>query len=104
VAWTDLARCLVTTGDLAGWRRLNAELIRHFEGSRSAEIRHDVARACVLAPEGTSDRELPVRLAELAIPEAVSDADKSGYLITLGAALYRAGRYQAAIDRLVESQ
>jgi WD40 repeat protein/tetratricopeptide (TPR) repeat protein len=103
VVWVDLARCLVQTGDLAGWRRLNVELVGHFEGSRSAEIRHDVARACLLAPQGTSDPELPVRLAERAILEASLNGAKSGYLITSGAALYRAGRYQAAIERLEES-
>jgi WD40 repeat protein/serine/threonine protein kinase/tetratricopeptide (TPR) repeat protein len=104
LVWFDLARCLVATGDLAGWRRLNAELIRHFDGSRSAEIRLSVVWACVLAPQGTADPELPVRLAEVAIPEDVSNEGKSYHLKTLGVALFRAGRYQEAIDRLDASQ
>jgi tetratricopeptide (TPR) repeat protein len=57
-----------------------------------------------LAPDAVSDRDVPVRLAVTALaglPErgrARSDA-----LITLGAALYRAGRFEEAVGRLNES-
>jgi len=98
----DLGRCLVEIGDHSAWRKLNADLIERLGNIRSAEIRSDVARTCVLAPEGTADRELPVRLAELALQEA-SPASRWSYLITLGAALYRADRFEQAIERLDES-
>ncbi len=102
VVWIDLGRCLVEIGDHSAWRKLNADLVERLGNSRSVEIRWDIARACVLAPEGTVDRELPVHLAELALQEA-SPNSRWSYLITLGAALYRADRFEQAIERLDES-
>jgi tetratricopeptide (TPR) repeat protein len=48
-----------------------------------------------------ADRAAPVRLAERAVNGA-PEAAKPTYLNTLGAALYRAGRFQEAISRLEE--
>ena len=58
-----------------------------------------VAWACVLAPSAVADRELPVRLAEVALKGYDVDQNHS-ILNTLGAALYRAGRFEDAIHRL----
>jgi len=60
-----------------------------------------VAWSCAMAPDAVADREAPVRLAELAVNGA-PEAQKPMYLNTLGAALYRAGRFQEAISRLEE--
>ncbi len=102
LVWIDLGRCLVEIGDHSAWRKLNADLVERLGSSRSAEIRRDLARVCVLAPEGMVDRELPIRLANLALQEA-SPASRWSYLITLAAALYRADRFELAIERLDES-
>ncbi len=63
---------------------------------------HMVACACVLGPDATADPEVPVRLAEAALKGAAPAIPSPYYLNTLGAALYRAGRFDEAIRRLEE--
>jgi tetratricopeptide (TPR) repeat protein len=53
-------------------------------------------------PYPIADRESPIRLAEAAVRGA-TESQKRNYLNTLGAALYRAGRYDEAIRRLEEA-
>jgi len=50
----------------------------------------------VLGPEGTADPEVPIRLAEAAVRSATETAARANCLTTLGAALYRAGRFAEA--------
>jgi Tfp pilus assembly protein PilF len=65
---------------------------------------HRVAWYCVLADDAVSDREAPVRLAAAALAGLAEGAPgRSAVLNTLGAALYRAGRFEEAIHRLNES-
>ena len=59
-----------------------------------------VAWTCALAPESVDDYEAVLRLAERAVE---SNADSEFYLKTLGAVLYRAGRFEEAIERLTEA-
>jgi tetratricopeptide (TPR) repeat protein len=93
---------LLVLGDEAGLRRAGSELLDRFGRSTSSLTANNVAWYCVLAPDGVAaDREASVRLAELAFSGA-TEAQKSTYLNTLGAALYRAGRFREAIARLEE--
>jgi tetratricopeptide (TPR) repeat protein len=55
-----------------------------------------------MGAEATADPGAPVRLAKIALGGA-APFDKPNYLNTLGAALYRAGRYDEAIRRLEEA-
>ena len=57
---------------------------------------------CSLAPGMDAHLEVLVRLAELAVNGAPDARSKGRYLNTLGAALYRAGRFEDAIRRLDE--
>jgi tetratricopeptide (TPR) repeat protein len=93
---------LLALGDEAGLREACSDLLGHFGTSTDPYIGNDVAWDCLLAPGAVADREAPVRLAELAVNGAPAAA-KPAYLNTLGAALYRAGRFEAAIRRLEES-
>jgi hypothetical protein len=61
-----------------------------------------VAWTCVLTPDAVVDREGPLRLAENALPWLLADS-RGDALKTVGAALYRAGRFEEAIGRLNES-
>jgi tetratricopeptide (TPR) repeat protein len=64
-----------------------------------------VARVCAQGPSPLPDPEVPVRLAEAAIRNATEvgfDFKSHFFWNTLGAALYRAGRYDEAIRRLEE--
>jgi hypothetical protein len=60
-----------------------------------------VAWLCALGPYTIPDSEVPVRLAEAAV-ESGSESFNASFLNILGAALYRAGRYDDAIRRLEE--
>ena len=58
----------------------------------------------MLAPDAVVDSEAPVRLAEAALARQLERGKvRSDVLNTLGAALYRAGRFEEAIRRLNES-
>ena len=92
---------LLAWGDWPGLRRASADLLDHFGASTNHLIANNVAWYCVLGPDAVADREAPVRLAELAVNQA-PEAEKPGLLNTLGAALYRAGRFEESIRRLEE--
>jgi WD40 repeat protein/serine/threonine protein kinase/tetratricopeptide (TPR) repeat protein len=92
---------LLALGDEADLRRACSELLDRFGSSIGSLIANNVAWYCVLAPDAVADRVAPVRLAELAVNGA-PEAQKPMHLNTLGAALYRAGRFQEAISRLEE--
>jgi len=68
-------------------RRLNSRII------------YLAGRTCLLGPNAVGDATDVVKLAE----QAVSRDPKAWHLHTLGLALYRAGQYDQAIKRLLES-
>jgi WD40 repeat protein/serine/threonine protein kinase len=92
---------LVVLGDRAGVRQECCSLLERFGGSTNPSAANDIAWACVLAPAAVADCKEPVRLAEVAVGGALR-REKPLYLNTLGAAFYRAGRFQEAIGRLEE--
>ena len=96
------ARALLWAGDRAGWRRSNARILDRFGGTINSLTAKEVAWACALGPEGTADPEAPVRLAESGVKGA-TESNKPTRLNVLGAALYRAGRFEEAIRRLDEA-
>jgi tetratricopeptide (TPR) repeat protein len=67
---------------------------------RIARTQPILAWACVLAPSAVADPLVPVQLAEKAVKRFPKI---SGFLDTLGAAHYRAGQYDRAIQRLNEA-
>jgi tetratricopeptide (TPR) repeat protein len=95
-------RALLVTCDRIGWERAIASLLDRFQGSMDSTDSNTVAWACALGPYTVADRESPIRLAETSVRGA-SEAEKPNWLNTLGAALYRAGRYDEAIRRLEET-
>jgi tetratricopeptide (TPR) repeat protein len=92
---------LLAIGDCAGLRRARFDLLNDFGMSTTYLTANSVAWSCVLGPDTVADREAPVRLAEFALNHAPED-EKPVFLNTLGAALYRAGRFEASIRRLEE--
>jgi WD40 repeat protein len=97
-----LAAVLLEAGDRAGWLRSTATALDRFGATIAPSTANEIAWACALGPEATTDPAVPVRLAELAVRGAGGSIDKANYLNTLGAVLYRAGHYEEAIDRLEE--
>jgi Flp pilus assembly protein TadD len=95
--WTGLALLRLQTADLAGYHQACARLLDRFGQATDPAVAQEVAWTLVLAPAVT-DLTQPVRLAQL----AVAKLPKSNYrpLQTLGAALYRAGKWEKAVRRL----
>jgi tetratricopeptide (TPR) repeat protein len=97
-----LGATLLVSGDRAGWGCSNATLLDLFGGTINPWTANQVARSCVLGPEGATDSERTVRLAEAAV-HGSGESGNADTLSTLGAALYRAGRCDEAIGRLEEA-
>src|SRR5262249_29409246 len=93
---------LVEAGNRAGVRRVCEDLLKRFGKTTDPAQANIVAWSCVLVPDAVADREAPIRLAEAALARW-SEGERSDVLNTLGAALYRAGRFEEAIRRLNES-
>jgi hypothetical protein len=95
---------LVIPGNKAGVRRACENLLKRLGSTTDPAQAHRVAWSCVLAPDAVADREAPVRLAQAAlVGQAETGRARGDVLKTLGAALYRAGRFEEAIRRLDQS-
>ncbi len=100
--FTDLlshaALLRLARGDAAGQRRACSDLLRDSGTTQNPDRAYWIARTCAMVPDGVAvDRELGVRLAELALPLSGLEAE---ILDLRGATLYRAGRYEEARERL----
>jgi dipeptidyl aminopeptidase/acylaminoacyl peptidase len=95
---------LLKAGNEAGFRRACESLLKQFGSATDPGQANRVAWYCVLAADAVSDREALVRRATTALTGLPEGArERSDVLITLGATLYRAGRFEEAIRRLNES-
>jgi hypothetical protein len=95
---------LVLAGNRAGVQRACEDVLKRFGNATDPVQANQVAWYCVLAPDAVADHDAPVRLAAAALaglPEG--GKARSDVLITLGAAQYRAGRFEEAIRCLDES-
>jgi WD40 repeat protein/serine/threonine protein kinase/tetratricopeptide (TPR) repeat protein len=100
--WQCIAH--VAAGDRIGWEQAIASLLDRFQGPMTMDDNNLVAAICVLGPYAVADPESPVRLADSALQGLdQTDPDYPDVSNTLGAALYRAGRFDEAIRRLEEA-
>jgi tetratricopeptide (TPR) repeat protein len=97
----QLGAILLASGDRAGWRCSTAALLHLFGGTINPWTADQVARSCIVGPEAATESEMSLRLTEAAVTSG--EVYKADALITLGAALYRAGRCDEAIGRLEEA-
>jgi WD40 repeat protein len=100
IFWEHQALAHLGAGDAEGYRRVCDSVLRRFGRSDDPDLANSVAWTCVLAPNAVTDPGRPVALAEAAVG---ADPRNRDYLNTLGAALYRAGRFEDAVRRLNES-
>jgi Tfp pilus assembly protein PilF len=83
--------------DREGYRKVCRHLLDHFGKTQDPETANDVAWVCVLVPDAVADPLRPLRLAEWAVAHQPKNED---CLNTLGAAFYRAGKFEEAVKRL----
>jgi len=95
------ALLLLSQGDKAGLRQACSDLLGRHGGVAGPETANSVAWTCALEPDLVTDSGAPVLLAEFAVKNAW-ESEKALYLNTLGAALFRAGRFEESIRRLEE--
>jgi tetratricopeptide (TPR) repeat protein len=88
---------LLAAGDHTDLCRSRTDMLDRFRMTTDHKIAIDVAWSSVMAMSEEPDLSEMVRLAELAVNGAPEDA---AALNTLGAALYRAGRFAEAVRRL----
>jgi eukaryotic-like serine/threonine-protein kinase len=93
---------LTAAGDFEGLRRACSDLLDQFGSTARPATANNVAWDCVLAPGALADYKVPVRLAEIAV-KGFPAPQKPAARNTLGASLYRAGRFEDAIERLKEA-
>src|SRR5262249_12254247 len=94
---TRLSRARAYQGDAAGYRRACSQLVaaKQFKEAAAALLTTQV-RVCVLAPDALADPQQVVQLAERAFTQDKTALGRN----TLGAALYRAGQWQQAVEVL----
>jgi Flp pilus assembly protein TadD len=98
--WRQHVWLRLAIGDGDGYRQSCTRLLQQFGKTENPNEANSLAWTCVLAPNAVADPTLAVQLAEKAVK---SSPKTSAYLNTLGAAHYRAGQYDRAIQRLNEA-
>ena len=93
------ALALLGAGDTEGYRRACAAMLQRFRHTKKPWPARWMLWACILAPEAVADLSPVVGLAE---KSASKKLDGHPYVATLGAALYRSGRFAEARQRLRE--
>jgi tetratricopeptide (TPR) repeat protein len=97
-----LILALLAAGDLNGLHRTRTDMLDRVRMTTDPIIANNVAWSSVMAAGEEPDLSETVRLATLGVNSAPEDK-KESYLNTLGAALYRAGRFTEAVSRLDEA-
>jgi WD40 repeat protein len=91
------AQLRVQSGDLDGYRRSCARLLERFGDAKEPIQMDQMAWTCVLGPRAVAGLDRVVELAEKAVKDYPGDY---AFLETLGAALYRDGKFREAVQQL----
>jgi hypothetical protein len=95
--WHRCAMLRLRAGDTDGYRKLCGTMQEKFGTTPRADIAHYLVSTCGMGPDATADWLPILRLAE---KNAATSPRNWPYLHALGAARYRAGRLEAAIEAL----
>jgi tetratricopeptide (TPR) repeat protein len=95
--WYQLALVHLGRGDAEQHGRTCSSMLEEFSFGADAGAAHFTAWTCALSPKAVSDFSGSVALAERAV---ASDPNSISYVGTLGAILFRAGRFQEAVAQL----
>jgi tetratricopeptide (TPR) repeat protein len=89
-------------GDTRGYQRLYPTLLAAFDRSDPPYDAALLLLALAVAPDGVTDAARLVALAERTVAAMPPHVAGDPYLVALGAALYRAGRLEEALQQLTE--
>ena len=98
--WYQCAFGQLAAGRVDDYRQDCGAMLEQFSQTDRANNAYYVAWSCALAPDAVTDWATAVALAEKAVQ---SEPKSVTYLNTLGAVLYRAGRFDEALTRLSEA-
>jgi tetratricopeptide (TPR) repeat protein len=98
--WYQNACLCLRLGDLDGYRRCCRVMLEHFAQTADPTMAHQIALDCLLIPGAIADLGLPLQLARRAVE---ADPGSNWFLATLGAAHYRAGQFEQAVERLEQA-
>lgn len=98
--WYQHALVRLGAGDVPGYRKACGRLLELYGRNPNREPAFYAAWACVLLPDAVADPARPLQLAERALAES---RKTWAYLLVRGAALYRAGLFEAAVKQLNEA-
>ena len=93
----DFVILQIIAGDVKGYQRSCAELVKEFGATQSPDRANDVVWLLCLAPQALPSYDLPVRMMRQV---AETPSLRNNVFNTYGAILFRAGRYQEAIEIL----
>jgi WD40 repeat protein/serine/threonine protein kinase/tetratricopeptide (TPR) repeat protein len=93
---------LLELGNTPGYRTAAGDLLTRLSKSSDPHALNNAAWFCTYAPDAVEDLAVPVQMAEAALARYPANLKRVA-LNTLGAALYRSGRVDKAIERLDES-
>jgi WD40 repeat protein/tetratricopeptide (TPR) repeat protein len=93
---------LLVSADIPGYRSAAEKLLSIYRNSSDPNALNNAAWACTYVPNAVTDLTIPAQMAETAVV-GYAPNQKRFALNTLGAALYRSGRFDDAIARLDES-
>lgn len=101
MTWHVEAQNWLNRKDIDGYRSYCRTILQTYGATVSSAVeQNNLAWACVLGPEAVPDMSRIVQIAQRAVANSGREA---AYQNTLGVALYRAGRYSEAVDRLQQS-
>jgi tetratricopeptide (TPR) repeat protein len=99
-AWRYHALGRLAIGDTEGYRAAYARFVECFSNTKGPEESNEVAWLGAIGPDAVAGLSRLVTLAEAAV---ASDKDSYNFLNTLGAVLYRAGRFDDAARTLKQA-
>jgi tetratricopeptide (TPR) repeat protein len=97
--WYYHALLQLYTGKVKGYRDTCTEMLNHFRQTENPKTSQWVVQTCVLGPNAVEDLDKVVKLSEQLV---VSDDKNDQYSNALGAILYRAGRFEEAVENLTK--
>ncbi len=100
LVWQEKARACLGGGDQEGYRQACAALLKRLGETEAPVLANNLAWVCALTPNTGADPAQLLRLAEKAVAR---QPRASTFRNTLGAILYRAGRFANAVQCLNEA-